>query len=80
MFSAINKVIDPTQNKISLSKELWMQSSLGIAEPIASRGIYIKEIYMLLAAGTNLEVYAIRKKDSTVRNMSFAPHRIDKSL
>ena len=35
---------------------------------------------MLLAAGTNLEVYDIRKKDSTARNMSFAPHRIDKTL
>ena len=35
---------------------------------------------MLLAAGTNLEVYAIRKKESTARNMSFAPHRIDNIL
>ena len=35
---------------------------------------------MLLAACTHLEVNAIRQKDSTARNMSFAPHRIDKIL
>lgn len=40
--SNINKVIDPPQNKILLPKELWVQSSLGIAEPIAS-STYIKK-------------------------------------